>query len=87
MEDRPADAGVAEKPQTITFDTILPAAIAVRVKASGVQRASLDPVTVSLINIATHVLMMTLILQARTAVHANAPSRPELRLSPTIENP
>ena len=36
--------------------------------------------TVSLVNIATHALMMMLILRARTAVHANAPSRPELRL-------
>ena len=36
--------------------------------------------TVSLINIATHALMMMLILRARTAVHANAPSRPGLRL-------
>ena len=33
----------AETPQAITFDTIMPAAIAVRVEASGVQRASLDP--------------------------------------------
>src|SRR5580704_8694586 len=36
--------------------------------------------TVSLINIAIHALMMMLILRARAAVHANAPSRPWLRL-------
>lgn len=36
--------------------------------------------SVSLINIATHALMMVLILQAKTAVHANVPSRPGLRL-------
>jgi formate transporter len=51
MEDRPPDAGVAEIPQTITFDAIMPAAIAVRVEASGVQRASLDPVTLFVLSI------------------------------------
>ena len=51
MEDRPPDAGVAEIPQTITFDAIMPAAIAVRVEASGVQRAALDPATLFVLSI------------------------------------
>ena len=51
MEDRPLDAGGPEIPQTITFDAIMPAAIAVRVEVSGVQRASLDPVTLFVLSI------------------------------------
>ena len=51
MEDRPLDPGIAEIPQTITFDAIMPATIAVRVEASGVQRASLDPVTLLVLSI------------------------------------
>jgi formate transporter len=51
MEDRPLEAGIAENPQTITFDTIMPAAIAVRVEASGVQRAALDPVTLLVLSV------------------------------------
>ena len=51
MEDRPPDAGVVEIPQTITFDAIMPAAIAVRVEASGVQRAALDPATLFILSI------------------------------------
>ena len=51
MEDRSPDTGVSELPQTITFDAIMPAAIAVRVEASGVQRASLDPLTLFVLSI------------------------------------
>ena len=32
-------------PQTVTFDAIMPPAMAVRAEASGVKRASTDPIT------------------------------------------
>jgi formate transporter len=52
MEERPSEPAVtAEAPQTITFDAIMPAVIALRVEASGVQRASLDPMTLLVLSI------------------------------------
>src|SRR5580698_7202358 len=51
MDDCPPDEGIAEKPRTITFDAVMPAAIALRVEASGVQTASLDPVTLLVLSI------------------------------------
>ena len=50
MEDRPLDL-TAEQPQAITFDTIMPSAIAARVEASGVKRAALDPFTLLVLSI------------------------------------
>ncbi len=50
MEDRSSDS-TAEAPQTITFDTIMPAAIAARVEASGVKRAALDPITLLVLSV------------------------------------
>ena len=50
MENRPLDL-TAEVPQAITFDTIMPSAIAARVEASGVKRAALDPVTLLILSV------------------------------------
>ena len=50
MDERPRDSA-AETPQTVTFDAIMPASIAMRVEASGVQRASLDPLTLFVLSI------------------------------------
>jgi formate/nitrite transporter len=50
MEERPLDLG-SETPQTITFDTIMPPAIAARVEASGVKRAALDPTTLLVLSV------------------------------------
>ncbi len=50
MEDRPLDL-TAETPQAITFDTIMPSTIAVRVEESGVKRAALDPITLLVLSI------------------------------------
>jgi formate/nitrite transporter len=44
MDDRPSQSKL--DPQVITFDAIMPAAIAVRAEEAGVLRASLDPLTV-----------------------------------------
>ena len=50
MEDHPLDL-TAEEPQAITFDTIMPSAIAARVEASGVKRAALDPFTLLVLSL------------------------------------
>ena len=50
MDERTSDL-VAEKPQTITFDAIMPSAIAARVEASGAQRAALDPLTLLVLSV------------------------------------
>jgi formate/nitrite transporter len=46
MQDRLSDRKMAGSPQSVTFDAILPAAIALRAEESGVKRAALSPVTV-----------------------------------------
>ena len=51
MDDRLSEPGIGEAPQTITFDAIIPAAIAVRVEASGVQRASVNPLTLLILSV------------------------------------
>jgi len=50
MDERLRDSA-AETPQTVTFDAIMPAAMALRAEASGVQRASLDPLTLFVLSI------------------------------------
>jgi formate/nitrite transporter len=49
-EDPPGSKS-AESPQTVTFDTVMPAVMAVRAEESGVKRASLDPVTLLVLSV------------------------------------
>jgi formate transporter len=51
MQESSPDVAAVETPQTITFDAIMPAAIALRVEASGVQRALLDPTTLLVLSV------------------------------------
>lgn len=51
MDDRSVDGAGEETAQAITFDTIMPATIALRVEASGVKRASLDPTILFVLSI------------------------------------
>src|SRR5262249_2520994 len=45
MDDRPSELKAAKAPQLVTFDAILPAAMALRAEESGVKRVSTDPLT------------------------------------------
>jgi formate transporter len=44
-------AGNGIEPQTVTFDAIMPAAMAVRAEASGVKRASTDPLMLLVLSV------------------------------------
>jgi formate/nitrite transporter len=50
MDDRPAPAE-ANQPQLVTFDAVLPAAMAARAEENGVKRAATDPLTVFVLSI------------------------------------
>jgi formate transporter len=45
MDDRPTDGPAAKAPQLVTFDALLPAAMAVRAEEAGVKKAGIDPLT------------------------------------------
>jgi formate/nitrite transporter len=49
MDDRPSKSG--QTPQAITFDAIMPAAMAVRAEESGIKRASTDPLTLLVLSV------------------------------------
>ena len=50
MDVRPLEKPAAA-PQTVTFDAIMPAAMALRAEESGVKRASTDPLTVLILSV------------------------------------
>src|SRR5262245_29202136 len=51
MNDRPPLDPTPASPQTVTFDAILPAAMAVRAEDAGVRRAATDPQTIFVLSI------------------------------------
>ena len=51
MDKRPLDSHIAKSPQLVTFDAILPAAMAARAEESGVKRISTDPLTLFVLSI------------------------------------
>jgi formate transporter len=51
MNDRPAGADEAAPPQLVTFDAILPGAMAARAEQAGVQRASTDAVSLFVLSV------------------------------------
>lgn len=51
MEDRSSELKTVELPYQVTFDAIMPAAMAIRAEASGVKRASTDHVTLFVLSV------------------------------------
>jgi formate transporter len=51
MDEPPLDSRTAKSPQLVTFDAILPAAMAARAEESGVKRISTDPLTLFVLSI------------------------------------
>src|SRR3954466_14125202 len=51
MSDQPSDRGIEQSPHLVTFDTIMPAAMAVRAEDSGVKRASTDWLTIFVLSV------------------------------------
>jgi formate/nitrite transporter FocA (FNT family) len=51
MDKRPLDSSIAKSPQLVTFDAILPAAMAARAEESGVKRISTDALTLFVLSI------------------------------------
>src|SRR5262245_37725575 len=51
MDDRSSGLKTAEPPQLVTFDAIMPATMAVRAEESGVNRASMEPLTLLVLSV------------------------------------
>jgi formate transporter len=51
MSDQPSDRGIEQSPHLVTFDAIMPAAMAVRAEDSGVKRASTDWLTIFVLSV------------------------------------
>jgi formate transporter len=51
MDDRPSGTNETPPPQLVTFDAILPAAMALRAEENGVRRAGMDPVTLLVLSV------------------------------------
>ena len=51
MNERPPLPEVDQSPQIVSFDAIMPAAMAARAEESGVRRAAMDPITVFVLSI------------------------------------
>jgi hypothetical protein len=51
MNDRPTESEATNSPQIVTFDAILPRAMAVRAEDSGVRRAASDPMTIIVLSV------------------------------------
>ena len=51
MNERPPPPEVDQSPQIVSFDAIMPAAMAARAEESGVRRAAMDPITVFVLSI------------------------------------
>ena len=51
MQDRSSEVKATESPQLVTFDAIMPAAMAARAEESGVKRVATDPLTLFVLSI------------------------------------
>jgi formate transporter len=51
MQDHPSDSPKSRPPQLVTFDAIVPAAMAARAEESGVRRIAADPLTLLVLSI------------------------------------
>ena len=51
MDDYPSTSNASQSPQLVTFDAIMPAAMAVRAEESGVKRASTDALTLLVLSV------------------------------------
>lgn len=51
MQDQLSSSQAAQSPQLVTFDAIMPAAMAVRAEESGVKRVSTDPLTLLVLSV------------------------------------